>query len=91
MYCLRGEEESIRCLSIVVPVKRLITFAAVWSVGRKLEEEDYAVYGMEVCELGWFERDELLELDIFDAKIVEEVGKDALGVEVSMRRPSPVG
>jgi hypothetical protein len=50
----------------------------VGCVGRELEEEDDAVDGVELGERVGVEREELFELHVFYAEVVEQVGEDAL-------------
>lgn len=66
------------------PVERPVG-AGVGSVGRVLEEEDDAVEGLEGCQLGGVEGQELLELDVLDAEVLDEGGEDALGEEYQYR------
>lgn len=58
-------------------VERLVA-GVVGGVGREFEEEDDAVDGVELGEGVWVEREELLELYVFDAEVVEQVGEDTL-------------
>ena len=58
-----------------------------WAVGRRIRairrvfEEKYdAVEGLQGYQLGGIEREELFELDIFDAEVLDEGCEDALGV-----------
>lgn len=58
--------------------------AGVGAVGGELEEEDDAVYGVEGREVGRVEGEELFELDVFYAEVLEEVCEYAL-VEETLR------
>jgi len=75
---LRGEEEALRGVVVEGAVERLVA-GAVGGVGGVLEEEDNAVDGVELGEGVRVEREELLELDVFYAEVIEQVGEDALG------------
>ena len=60
-------------------VEGLVVVCAVGGVGGELEEEDYPVDGVQLGERIGIEREELFELHILDAEVVEEVCEDALG------------
>ena len=67
---LRGEEEALRGIFVEGAVERLVA-GVVGGVGGELEEEDDAVDGVELREGVGVEREELLELYVFYAKVVE--------------------
>lgn len=47
-------------------------------VGRVFEEENHAVNRLEGEKLRWVEGEEFFELDVLDAEILDEGGKDTL-------------
>jgi hypothetical protein len=47
-------------------------------IGRVFEEENHAVNRLEGEKLRWVEGKEFFELDVFDAEILDEGGKDTL-------------
>ncbi|KAI6770788.1 hypothetical protein HG531_009643 [Fusarium graminearum] len=47
-------------------------------IGRVLEEEDHAVDRMQGEKLGWVEGEEFFELNVFDAEVLDEGGKNTL-------------
>jgi hypothetical protein len=67
---LRGEEEALRGIFVEGAVERLVA-GVVGCVGGELEEEDDAVDGVELRERVGVEREELLELYVFYANVVE--------------------
>ena len=77
---LRGEPEGggLRRGVVEGPVEGLVVVCAVGGVGREFEEEDYPVDGVQLGERIGIEGEELFELHIFDAEVVEEVCEDAL-------------
>jgi hypothetical protein len=79
---LRGEEEAFRGILVKGPVEGLVA-GVVGGVGGELEEEDDAVDGVQLGERVGVEREELLELDVFYAEVVEQVGEDALELDLS--------
>ena len=71
---------------VELAVQRLVG-RRVGPVGRVLEQEDDAVNRLQRRQRLGLHRQELLELDILDAEVVEQVGEDALfgsGVSVSV-------
>ena len=50
----------------------------IWLVGRVLEEEDHAVDRLEGEELRGIECKKFFELNVFDAEVFDEGGKDTL-------------
>lgn len=74
---LRGEEDALRGVVVKGPVLRALD-AGVGLVGRVLEEEDYAVEGLEGEQLRGVEGEEFFELDVFDAEVFDERCEDAL-------------
>ena len=45
-----------------------------------LEQEAYAIDGLEGKKLRWVESEKFFELDVLDAEVFDEGGKDALTI-----------
>jgi hypothetical protein len=50
----------------------------IWLIGRVFEEEDHTVNGLQGEKLGWVEGKEFFELDVLDAEVLDEGGKNTL-------------
>lgn len=71
------EEQALGSIVVEVAVQRLLC-CRVWSVGRVFEEENDTVDGVEGGKRIRLKGQELFELYILDAEIIEQVGEDTL-------------
>lgn len=75
--CLGGKEHLLRGAVVERPVERSV-WRSIRPVGRVLEEENHPVQRLQSHQFGGVESEQLFELDIFDAEVLDERREDAL-------------